>query len=187
VFASICELPTKWRQKANGHASPPHTADTGGDTIIEGNRNAALTRLAGKLHNAGLSPTSIKAALAAENQACCKPPLDDVEIAKIVASVTRYTASLIPPGEDKAEFVMRQVLDRHYAGGDHLINAVDQQFWTFDGAKWAIAPRNVLERLVLEILEGLKLPGTHSTASLMKQVLTLLASKVAVGDDRLVF
>ncbi len=66
----------------------------GGD-IPNGERNKRLTSLAGKLRYAGLDARSILSTLAVENQARCKPPLDDDEVRKIAESVGRYeTGSL---------------------------------------------------------------------------------------------
>ncbi len=61
----------------------------GGD-IPNGERNKRLTSLAGKLRYAGLDARSILSTLAVENQARCKPPLDDDEVRKIAESVGSY-------------------------------------------------------------------------------------------------
>ncbi|MCU0938495.1 MAG: DUF3987 domain-containing protein [Burkholderiaceae bacterium] len=58
--------------------------------FAEGGRNAALTRLAGKLRRAGLSPEAIGVALLRTNVERCRPPLPDDEVHTIAASVGRY-------------------------------------------------------------------------------------------------
>ncbi|GEO12600.1 hypothetical protein MAE02_02960 [Microvirga aerophila] len=158
----------------------------GEQEIPKGRRNTTLTSLAGQLRNTGLQPAAIKAALLAENEARCRPALDSSEVEQIVTSITRYTAA-IAPGEDKGEFIMQAVLDRRYAGGNHLIHAPDGQFWAFDDTKWAPVDQKVMGRVVLETLQTLNVPRSANTASLVKQVMALLASQVAVGDDRLRF
>jgi putative DNA primase/helicase len=58
--------------------------------IPEGNRNATLTSLAGSMRYRGMSQVAIVAALHAENQARCDPPLDGEEVEGIAASICRY-------------------------------------------------------------------------------------------------
>ena len=63
--------------------------DPGADRIPEGQRNATLTSLAGAMRRKGMSQAAIEAALLAENQRC-DPSLDEGEVRKIAASVSRY-------------------------------------------------------------------------------------------------
>ena len=58
--------------------------------IKEGNRNSTLTSLAGTMRARGMTEESIYAALLAENNARCNPPLDEAEVRKIAHSVSRY-------------------------------------------------------------------------------------------------
>ncbi|WP_337288620.1 DUF3631 domain-containing protein [Candidatus Methylomirabilis sp.] len=58
---------------------------TVGDKIKDGERNTTLYKLARSMKAKGLSSDAILAALRAENQAKCGPPLPDAEIEKIVA------------------------------------------------------------------------------------------------------
>jgi hypothetical protein len=57
---------------------------------ITENRNIRLTSIAGKLRNAGLSPEALKVALLQVNADRCEPPLEDEEVERIAASVSRY-------------------------------------------------------------------------------------------------
>jgi len=75
----------------------PRPANTGGRAatapgapIPEGQRNTTLASLAGSMRRHGFGEKSIAAALAVENAARCRPPLDAAEVATIAASVTRY-------------------------------------------------------------------------------------------------
>lgn len=61
---------------------------TVGDKIKDGERNTTLYRLARSMKAKGLSGDAILAALRAENQAKCQPPLPDAEIEKIVTHAT---------------------------------------------------------------------------------------------------
>lgn len=60
-----------------------------GQPITE-NRNIRLTSIAGKLRNAGLSATALELALLQVNADRCDPPLDEEEVQRIAASVSRY-------------------------------------------------------------------------------------------------
>ena len=69
-----------------------HT-DTNGNLpnrkIPKGQGNDHLTSLAGTMRRRGMEQASIEAALFAENQAKCEPPLEDEEIHRIATSVSR--------------------------------------------------------------------------------------------------
>lgn len=85
--------------------APAATTPEQGDQIPEGQRNAGLTSVAGKLRNAGLNADEIAESLAQVNARRCSPPLDDAEIATIAHSVARYPTPAEPwqvfgqPGE----------------------------------------------------------------------------------------
>lgn len=59
-------------------------------TIAEGGRNQTLTSLGGTMRRRGMARDAILAALRAENEAKCSPPLDDEEVEQIADSVSRY-------------------------------------------------------------------------------------------------
>lgn len=58
--------------------------------IYEGSRNTTLTSLGGTMRRGGMSEEAISAALLAENDTRCRPPLEAVEVEKIASSVSRY-------------------------------------------------------------------------------------------------
>jgi Primase C terminal 1 (PriCT-1) len=68
-------------------AQPHRTVDA---RIREGERNATLASLAGAMRRHGASVEAIRAALQAENQRRCDPPLPDKEVVGIAASIARY-------------------------------------------------------------------------------------------------
>ncbi|MCJ2137439.1 phage/plasmid primase, P4 family [Methylobacterium sp. J-026] len=153
--------------------------------IPEGERNTRLTKQAGAIRRAGASEAGLLAALKAENAACCRPPLDDQEIAGIVASVLRYPVG--PMDGDQAEAVMQAVLDQHFAGGAHLLRAFDGRFWWYDGRCWAPLSEKVLEGRILTTIQGLPLRPKGQTAPLIGQVVRLIGAKVAADGDVLRF
>lgn len=111
-------------------------------SIPEGRRDATLASLAGTMRRRGMSVEAIAAALAAENQAHCKPPLADVDIERIARSVGRYeptqpavaVAEMVEQGrifidwstfwdedEEQNEWVYKNILAR---GRGHAIYAM---------------------------------------------------------------
>lgn len=65
---------------------------TNGEKLIEGNRNAELTRMAGKLRRRGFDTTAIESEIMKDNLMRCVPPLDREEISGIAKSIGRYEA-----------------------------------------------------------------------------------------------
>ena len=120
------KLPKTWldRLRKDGSAGPGREKlSTQADgRIPEGQRNTSLASLAGTMQRGGVSPAAITAALIAENKAKCTPPLDDSEIKKIVASITKYAPTApISDGADDAERLMQLVLERSFSRGKHLM------------------------------------------------------------------
>ena len=65
------------------------------DVIVEGQRNATLTSLAGSMRRRGAPEPVILAALLEANRLQCRPPLDEHEVRTIAASIGRK-----PPGDE---------------------------------------------------------------------------------------
>ena len=66
------------------------------ETVVEGQRNDTLFRLAAHMRRAGFTSESIEAALLLENASRCVPALPESEVAGIVRSVARYEATGTP-------------------------------------------------------------------------------------------
>lgn len=66
-----------------------------GEVIPMGQRDQTLTSLAGSMRRRGMSEHAILAALRAENEQRCDPPLPDADLVRIARSVSRYA-----PGDD---------------------------------------------------------------------------------------
>ena len=90
--AWLLELATKKRPLPG----PAPAGSTGGSPIPEGSRNGTLASLAGTMRRRGMSPAAIEAALLEANRTQCSPPLDEVEVRQIAASVSRYVPSSPP-------------------------------------------------------------------------------------------
>ena len=188
-YLEPARLPKTWlcqlRTSSSAEKGNP-TAQKDGE-ILEGQRNNSLTRLAGTLRRNGLSSETITAALFAENKAKCSPPLDRSEVAKIVASVTKYApTSPIGDGADDAERLMQLVLERTFNRGKHLMLGTDGRFWHYDVRLWRPVSDQWVSKAILEIIEANPVKK-QGTASLIGQVITILRAKVAVKDDVLRF
>lgn len=72
--------------------SPPEGA------LGKGERHPTLFALAGAMRQKGMSRAGIEAALKAENQARCSPPLEDKELQRMVAGAMKYPAGGVPKG-----------------------------------------------------------------------------------------
>jgi putative DNA primase/helicase len=71
---------------------PEPAAETVGGKIRHPHRHPHLLSLAGTMRKRGMADAAILAALRAENQAVCEPPLPDAEVTKIAAGIKRYPA-----------------------------------------------------------------------------------------------
>lgn len=88
----LFEIIRNYTKKNTGKKYP---AD--GEPIGEGKRNDYLAHFAGKLRRTGCSEPVLLAALQAENESRCVPPLPDAEVKGIAKSISRY-----PPGDPKS-------------------------------------------------------------------------------------
>lgn len=77
-------LEDRYGPSEDGHAEPVD------GPIIEGARNSTLTSLAGSMRRRGMTEAAILAALKADNEARCVPPLPEPEVRRIARSVARY-------------------------------------------------------------------------------------------------
>jgi hypothetical protein len=90
---TVIPLLPQWLQELVAEPAPKHSK-TNDDSIQEGDRNVALTSLAGAVRRHGATEETILAALRKHNEERCDPPLPDKELETIAASVSKY-----PPAE----------------------------------------------------------------------------------------
>ena len=86
-------LPKKLERALREERPQSNHTDPGGEIASEipiGNRNAALTSLAGTMRRRGMGELEIFGALEITNRLRCKPPLAEEEVRQICASVARY-------------------------------------------------------------------------------------------------
>lgn len=102
------------RQKRRKERRPKHDAEI----IPEGSRNNTLTSIAGTMHRKGCSFAAVHAALRAENDKKCRPPLSDAEVLGIVNSVSNY------PSEDPALEIVKK--NREWKSPEAPVCTLDQ-------------------------------------------------------------
>ncbi len=183
-------LPKVWLKRLRQPPAPEvrKVRGDGATEIVEGHRNNHLTSVAGKLWRGGISFDALRAALLAENEKQCRPPLDAGEVEKIVTSITKYApGTSVGNRSDAAEALMHSVLDQWFAGGKHLVFALDEQFWEFDGKLWHPVPDEWIKGKVLDAVQTSAVGSSQNTASLINQTLALLKAKLAAKEDRLGF
>jgi len=95
ALGDLPRLPNKLKRALREeHSRGPGGHTNGGgeiaDEIPSGNRNGALTSLAGTMRRRGMGEQEIFGALEVTNRLRCQPPLAVEEVRKICASVARY-------------------------------------------------------------------------------------------------
>lgn len=87
-------LPPEWLigllDRGANRSSVRSSESAAANPILSGQRNAALTSMAGYLRRAGHDEAEIFDLLASVNSRRCNPPLDDQELRSIAKSVSRY-------------------------------------------------------------------------------------------------
>jgi hypothetical protein len=80
-------IPNGWWQSIGSVKKAAPAASNG---LIQGNRNAGLTSLAGSMRQFGMTEAEILAAISIANETRCEIPLPSSEIQQIARSVSRY-------------------------------------------------------------------------------------------------
>lgn len=112
-YEEIADAPDWLIELVSQNQQADHKPEPVPDRIPEGMRNDALARLAGSMRNKGISQAGIEAALLAENQEKCTPPLPEDEVKKIAESISRY-----PDGNNVYIYTLRTGQDRDKAKRD---------------------------------------------------------------------
>jgi putative DNA primase/helicase len=89
----FAEAPSWLLQALAEKPQPVGTASATGDVITEGNRNGALTSMAGKLRRQGFTVTELESFLLVLNEQRCSPPLPPAEVVAIAKSIGQKEAA----------------------------------------------------------------------------------------------
>jgi hypothetical protein len=130
--------------------------------IPEGQRNATLTSMAGTMRRRGFSTEGIEAALLAENTARCQPPLLDVEVGAIAASISRYEPGDILSAHPKDGVRAERKLQ--------FVTAAEIATSTPESVTWIVRPW-VAAGSITELDAKVKLGKTTFITQLVRKVL----------------
>ncbi|SRR5579871_3853177 len=92
------------------------------NSIPEGNRNDALFRVACSMRHKGMGKEAIQAALKAENQEKCNPPLPESEVEGVVESAMKYD-----PDSDEGKQAPEKQKKIYTASFEGLVDVVEDQ------------------------------------------------------------
>lgn len=79
--------------------------------------------------------------------------------------------------------VAQAVLDRFYAGGQHLVRTQDGSFWAYGGTHWARITDEQVKHAILEVIEADVSPGAGIFSALMDSAFRLLVAMRAASGD----
>lgn len=97
----VAPMPAAWIEAIVKRPKLRVIAGGSGEAIVEGGRNETLFKRAASMRAAGFEEPAILAAILAENETRCSPPLDPAEVKGIVSSVCRYAPGLSAEYEAK--------------------------------------------------------------------------------------
>ena len=116
-----------------GRGGPEHdgVAPPIPEAILEGQRNATLTSLAGSMRRRGAPTAVILAALQEANRLQCRPPLDEDEVRTIATSIGRKPpgealrvrgglGEVLPDGDCETAFAADEAIEATVDGIEHL-------------------------------------------------------------------
>ena len=166
------QLLSKSNGKGNDHHHEEHHHGDGDDAcILEGGRNDALTRLAGKMRRANATAEELTAALLTFNSTRCRPRLSVGEVYSIVASVLRYEPAP-EPAISVNDF-------RAYMPMHQYIFVPNRELWPASSVNARVAP--IQGQDGKPISPSVWLDGHHAV-----EQMTWAPGKPTVIEDRLV-
>jgi putative DNA primase/helicase len=154
--------------------SNPSNSQSSQTKIQSGKRNSYLASMAGAMRRKGASNIAIEAALLAENQARCDPPLQEHEVLKIAQSIARYAFPTVPTDDELADIWLKRYPDTAYGLGE---------FRRYKNGAWPILPIEKVEKEILEIMEEAKRNGFKPNSWKLKSIAKIAGVKAGIDDD----
>ncbi len=133
------------------------SAPRAADKISDGERNAALTSLAGSMRRRGMSEEAIVAALQVENETRCRPPLPRHEVAGIARSVASYPALEGAREPVTIEWAARQFVQKNRHEARYVHEA--ERWFFFDGTRWTHDETLEMERRTKALFHRFRIEG----------------------------
>jgi hypothetical protein len=128
--------------------------------IVEGQRNATLTSLAGTMRRRGFGLEAILQALLAENDERCQPPLSAEEVERTAQSIARYEpetadAADDPGGERYTDMANAGRLADEAAGRIAHVEEMKNKWYVYDGVRLNLEAKTALVPYVKAIARRL--------------------------------
>jgi hypothetical protein len=138
-----------------------------GGAIPQGRRHETLVSLAGTMRRRGMSPAAMEAALLAENQARCNPPLGEREVCSIAASILKY-----PTGRTDSNY------GTNSNGQDRLAEACIRGITSAQGPPrvWPSLDPTALHGIAGEVVRAIEPHSESDPAALLLQLLVAMGN-----------
>ncbi|GAA4400254.1 phage/plasmid primase, P4 family [Quisquiliibacterium transsilvanicum] len=137
-------------------------ANDGDRRIVESSRNNTLASIAGTMRRRGMTLGAIEAALQAENQSRCQPPLEASEVSAIACSIASYPAAdpadalgTLTDTGNSARFRERYKDELRYVPERASWLYWEGQRWRFDGAGAVMERAKVVARAIRQEADAL--------------------------------
>lgn len=164
-LALLDSLGIKFVSKATASNKVTTAASVAGSAVItEGSRNERLTSIAGSMRARNATEEQILEQLRKANSEHCNPPLDDAEVVRIAASVSRYAPS--PLASDQARSLndvgnARRLIERF---GGRLRYVVEHKGWLYwNDTRWASDEVGGVFELAKEVARGIYYEAAEAT------------------------
>ena len=171
---ALAPLPARVLEALTQNGTSDRPVPQPSDAMIpDGDRNNALTRLAGAMRRQGATPAEIESALNNANQLRCVPPLAETEVKQIAASIGHYPVDVKPEdGEDVDAIVSRVFGSLPQSPGSQ---ALEQALSDFAEAAANLTP--VQQRIArLSAIKALKDVAIVTPAGLVDSALAMVTS-----------
>jgi hypothetical protein len=180
-------------------APSPVSESVYGAAIPAGQRNDALMRIAGAMRRKGCTAEAIEAALLAENERRCNPPLPEPEVSGIAHSVSRYPSAPDasnaqgiddpsgPPSQRKIvliaadEFLKRTSRDERPWLAEGLLPASSQTIWQ---GRPKVGKSHSLLQLAFDTASGLPVFGRFGVQRAIRCAYVELEEPEAITKHR---
>lgn len=120
------------------------------EEFITQDRNNTLTRIAGNLRRNGLEADALYDVLSRINQKRCAPPLDEQEVRKIAASITKYKPTL-PTGAYTDQWAA-ELFKTKYGTDLHWCDPLGG-WLIWDGTRWLQDDTLKIERMAYDVIK----------------------------------
>lgn len=181
------QLPKSWLSRLKAHTAtmtaPKTTTRSDPPKIREGARDTTLTSIGGTLRNTGLAEHSLFAALAAINAERCDPPLDEAQVKKIAASLSRYPAAANDnTAHPQREYKVMDAVQTQLAAQDRRLMFMQGHGWyQYDGKFWSSIRHKSVEKEVLRHVEHLPPDMRGKATAVVSDVMQLMS--IALTPD----